>query len=51
LQGKEGKELFDGTVKASLMGLGAGAIGGGMGQLGGWAGKELTMKLSKEASE
>ena len=33
------------------MGTLAGLIGGGMGQLGGMAGKEIAMKLSKEASE
>jgi hypothetical protein len=34
-----------------LLGTLAGAIGGGMGQLGGMAGKEIAMKFSKEASE
>ena len=33
------------------MGTLAGLIGGGMGQLGGKAGKEIAMKLSKDASE
>ncbi len=34
-----------------LLGTLAGAIGGGMGQLGGMAGKEIAMKFSKEASD
>jgi hypothetical protein len=33
------------------MGMGAGMIGGSLGQLGGLAGKALVMKISKEATE
>jgi hypothetical protein len=34
-----------------LLGTLAGAIGGGMGQVGSMAGKDLAMKISKEATE
>ena len=33
------------------MGAGSGLIGGGMGQLGGLAGKQIVMRLSQDASE
>lgn len=45
-ENKEVKDYFEGIGKAAVFGLTAGAIGGGLGTLGGQVGKEVAMKFA-----